>query len=675
MDKAIKIILLLFTLTVHHAFGQSQEELQKHSDSRYRQLLLLEDPEQKAKALFDLSFFWSDYDSTKALGYIQQAEKLLGARSRTRYYKGLSHFYRAAVFFDTDIKRAKQLYLQAEEQLKRAENRHGTEALRHRARLWGSYGALLQREGEPQEYVDILIKKVIPMAIKLRDSTLLGNNYQNVAMALMNLKAYTQAEKYYENGLSLLQGRKESEEQLFTLTVNAARNAMFLRNPIKAKFFLDKAGRLATQLRSSSYLPIYHSVAGSYWAERRELAKADLHFNQALAAADQQQNSDMAATILFDQSTALQAAGNYRAAIKKLLDLLPYVQNRKSLANKQLVYYNLATSAAKLKRYDQAVKWYEAHKALTDSLFADKRSAEITALEKRYQTAEKERAILQLKAHSEQQQLSLQRTRLWTGVLLLSTIVLLLLASTWYAALKHKRKLAAQRELFLQEELKNRQQQQKLQLYNAMLEGQEKERSRIARDLHDGLGGMLASTKLKLSSVASNLMDGRPQETSADLQPIIAQLDHSVDALRRIARNMMPESLIYMGLENALRDLCNGMSQPALEIDFHSSNFRKDYPQTFQIAVYRIMQELLSNAVRHSGAAQVWVQCTEAEGKFHLSVEDNGQGFDPKVKLSSGAGLGFANIRNRVDILNGEFEVDAAIGKGASFHIQLDLHE
>ena len=87
------------------------------------------------------------------------------------------------------------------------------------------------------------------------------------------------------------------------------------------------------------------------------------------------------------------------------------------------------------------------------------------------------------------------------------------------------------------------------------------------------------------------------------------------------------------------------------------------------------MQELLTNAIKHSSATQVWVQCTEADEKFHINVEDNGKGFDPQLVLSESAGIGFANIQNRVELLNGQFEIDAALGKGASFHIQLDLHE
>jgi len=123
---------------------------------------------------------------------------------------------------------------------------------------------------------------------------------------------------------------------------------------------------------------------------------------------------------------------------------------------------------------------------------------------------------------------------------------------------------------------------------------------------------------------------------------------------------MMPESLLYMGLEVALRNLCNAGSYDGIQFDFQASHLPKDYPQASLIAVYRILQELLTNAVKHSGASQAWVQCTEAEDKFRINVENNGNGFDPEKNLFVKDEIGISNIRNRVEILNTQLEIDAA---------------
>ncbi|RZF62698.1 ATP-binding protein [Sphingobacterium corticibacterium] len=675
MTHKLGLFILYWLFIITSGFSQSKEELKHYSDSLYRQLQQIGDHETKAQALFDLSFFWSDYDTTQALSYIREAENVLGRTGSSGYYQGLKSFYRAAVYFEADPAKAKQKYMEAEGSLKDVGEEKRAEASRYRARLWGSYGALLQREGKAHEYVEILIEKVIPLAKSIGDSSLLGNNYQNVAMNLMNLGDYEKADDYYNKALQLLKGKKKALEERFTLFINAARNALLHKNYRKSGECIDSAAVLAVQIPNSSYIPIYHAVSGSHWAAIKNYEKAHAHFESGLSAAKMQNNDDLVATLLFDQFAAYQANNQYAPAKKKLLEVLPYVRQKSSLRNKQMVYYNLATTATELRQYQEAVKWYEAYKNVSDTLFSDKSQEQIHELEKKYQTAEKEKAFLQIKTENQKQQLSLQNTRMLAGVLLLTSIILGVVSYIWYNALKNKKKLAAQKELLLQEELKNHRQQEKLNLYHAMLQGQERERSRIARDLHDGLGGMLASVKLKLSAVATNVDKQEiNKESHMELYTIINQLDHSVNELRRVARNMMPESLLYMGLEAALKDLCNAMSNAELKIDFQTSNLNDNYPQPFQIAVYRIVQELLTNAVKHSGASQVWVQCREEDGKFFISVEDNGRGFDAKNDLFEKEGIGISNIRNRVEILNGQFDIDATLGRGASFHIQLDIY-
>ncbi|WP_185218038.1 sensor histidine kinase [Sphingobacterium mizutaii] len=675
MTQKLGLLLFYWLFFFTQGASQSKEELNQHSDTLFRKLQQIKNHEEKALALFDLSFFWSDYDTIKAFSLIRDAEKVLGKTGNSMYYRGIKNFYRAAVYFESDPDKAKQNYLEAEKFLIMVKAEKRTEASRYRARLWGSYGALLQREGKAHEYVEILLERAIPLAKDIRDSSLIGNNFQNVAMNLMNMGDYEKADEYYEKAMQFLKGKKEGLEVRFTLFINISRNALLYKNYNKSGEFLDSATLLAAQLPHSSYIPIYHSVSGSHWAATKNYEKAHAHFESGLAAAKILNNDDLVATLLFDQFETYKTSNQYRSAKKKLLEILPYVRQRSSLRNKQMIYYNLATTATELRQYQEAVQWYDSYKKVSDTLFTDKNQEYIHELEKKFQTAEKEKAFLKIRTENQKKQLSLQNTRMLAGLLLLTSIILGVASYIWYNALKSKKKLSAQKELLLEKELKNHRQQEKLNLFHAMLQGQERERSRIARDLHDGLGGMLASVKLKLSSVVATAdIQENIKDSSMELYTIINQLDHSVNELRRVARNMMPESLLYMGLKAALKDLCNSICSAELKVDFQLSNLKDNYPQPFQIAVYRIVQELLTNAVKHSGASQVWVQCSHDEGKFFISVEDNGQGFDAKNDLFEKDGIGISNIRNRVEILNGQLEIDTAAGRGASFHIQLDIY-
>ncbi|WP_437918797.1 tetratricopeptide repeat-containing sensor histidine kinase [Sphingobacterium sp. LRF_L2] len=670
--RIFHFIVLYFLVLSTHAYGQTESQLSHYSDSLYKAAKQIGNREDKAVALLDLSFFWSDHDSSKAFHYIAEAENLLKEKRQAVYYQGLIAFYRASVYFDKEPNKAKDLYMEADRLLEDVKTDQIPKAYRYRARLWGSYGALLQREGKAHEYVEILLDKVIPLAQQAKDSTLLGNNYQNVAINLMNLQEYDKANQYYDKALDLLRNKNNASEEKLTLYVNAARNALYDKDYHRSKRMLDAAAFTATVVPNSAYMPNYHTVAGSYHAAMKNFAKAEEHFSEGLAFAKKINNDASIAALLYDQFKAYQQNKRQQEAKNKLLELLPYIEKSASFANKQMVYHDLATTATELNQYKEAIHWYEAYKDVSDSLFADHNRTYILELEQKYQNTEKEKELLQIKSQHQEQSIALQKSRTLTMVAIAVCILLFLIGFGWYYTQKNKKKILAQKELLLKEELKSHQQETKLNLYNAMLQGEERERIRVARDLHDGLGGMLANVKMKLSAVTDALKGNRVDaSTISNLQSIIQQHDRSVNELRRISRNLMPDTLLYRGLRDALQDLCKGLTQPAVMIDFHSAALKENYPHPLMIAVYRIVQELLTNALKHSEAAQIWVQCAEEGDVLYLSVEDNGKGFVAGIQGDENSGMGLENIRNRVALLNGFFEIDSNPGKGSSFHIQI----
>lgn len=207
-------------------------------------------------------------------------------------------------------------------------------------------------------------------------------------------------------------------------------------------------------------------------------------------------------------------------------------------------------------------------------------------------------------------------------------------------------------------QLKKVEQEQELKLIQALLDGEERERLRVARDLHDGLGGALAGIKLKLS-----------HDPAVD-EKVVAQLESSISELRRIARNLMPERLMQSGLETALKDLCASFANPKLEIEFQANGISQDIPLTTQVNIYRIIQELLANSVKHSGATKIIVQCIQEGKQFLVTVEDNGKGFSVTDPQHSN-GLGLNNIHNRVKNLRGSMDIVSEIDEGTSVNIEL----
>ena len=151
-------------------------------------------------------------------------------------------------------------------------------------------------------------------------------------------------------------------------------------------------------------------------------------------------------------------------------------------------------------------------------------------------------------------------------------------------------------------------------------------------------------------------------------------LDSSIQEMRRVAHNMMPETLVKFGLDAALKDFCNDISQSgALQVTYQSIGMNvSDISQTTTITIYRIVQELINNTMKHAVATSAIVQLEKANGEITLTVEDDGKGFNPAI-LQQSLGIGWSNIQSRVDFLKGKLDVKSGEGKGTSVLIEVNV--
>ncbi len=242
----------------------------------------------------------------------------------------------------------------------------------------------------------------------------------------------------------------------------------------------------------------------------------------------------------------------------------------------------------------------------------------------------------------------------------------MLAAAFLYYAFQQRSNALRQKQQLHDLELDRIGQEHRMTVLSAMLEGQEQERTRLARDLHDGLGGLLSGVKIELSALHQPAI-ASPQQTV--VHKTLGHLDNAVEELRRIARSMMPEVLLNYGLGEAVRDYCNGLMKSGIPVSCQVFNYRNDMPHNRQVTLYRIMQELVNNAVKHASASQILVQLQQRDDRMFLVVEDDGKGFDAaQLKALKGAGL--ANIQSRVEMLRGKMEVESAKGTGSTFTIE-----
>ena len=204
---------------------------------------------------------------------------------------------------------------------------------------------------------------------------------------------------------------------------------------------------------------------------------------------------------------------------------------------------------------------------------------------------------------------------------------------------------------------------------NSILKGQEEERSRMAKDLHDGVGGLLSGIKLNLSSMKGNLII---HENDARLfNKSILQLDNAIAEMRRVAHNMMPEALIKFGISEAIQDFCDDINESnTIKLKFIPINLQGPLEKSTEVILFRIAQELCNNAIKHAGAKNIFIQLSQHQKGLSLVVEDDGKGFDTG-QMHKGAGL--KNVQSRIEYLRGNWDIKSEPGSGTSVNIEIPL--
>ncbi|GIV33307.1 MAG: hypothetical protein KatS3mg031_0842 [Chitinophagales bacterium] len=212
--------------------------------------------------------------------------------------------------------------------------------------------------------------------------------------------------------------------------------------------------------------------------------------------------------------------------------------------------------------------------------------------------------------------------------------------------------------------------QTQFRIMKALVSGQDYERRRIAEDLHDSLGQKLSAIKLSVENISS-----RNGLKHSELNRLSALLNEAIEEVRNISHNLIPAGLHEFGIKNTLHNLCHRLqSTTGMHINFQAYGLKKPLDKTIELAIYRIAQELINNAMKHAQANEISVQLFGRSKQLILTVEDDGIGFDKKV-LNSDKSFGLQSIASRTMALSGNFEIDTHPGKGTIASIQIPLHQ
>ncbi|MGW8121080.1 tetratricopeptide repeat-containing sensor histidine kinase [Roseivirga echinicomitans] len=414
-----------------------------------------------------------------------------------------------------------------------------------------------------------------------------------------------------------------------------------------ALIYLEKAVRLKERINflgniGSSYM----SIAGVYW-ENEDFDKASLAYDKALKYYRNVNDSLRISELYLQLAKVALKQENYKEASTQVNKALTMANAVKAREVRRESLELMAHISANSNEYKSAYGFLNQYVALNDSLMNQNNLENLNYLREEFQTKEKEQQIALQEAQLGEQYLKLQRNRLLLiGLVLIAILFLTVIFLTKNRAKKNEQLILQEAQLKLRDaEL------------NAVINSQEKERNRFARDLHDGFGQLISVLKLNLSSL--NDKDAQyPEKRLEVFKNGESVINDMYAELRSICFDLMPQTLVKKGLTIALKEFGDRISQSkkvVCEVIVFSNKER--LPELVEISLFRICQEWVNNVMKYAEASHITIQLTRDETELTLTVEDDGKGFDAE-RFYSGTGNGWKNIQTRLNLIKGEFDLD-----------------
>ncbi len=488
--------------------------------------------------------------------------------------------------------------------------------------------------------------------------------YSNLSITYGTINKYDEALYYSKKGLD--RARKGNDKVYLMNALYAhGGNLVNAKKGDKGLILLDSAKLLATELNNLYFIYSSDFMKAMYYYNNRQYKKAIEHYTTCLEFARKYNSTPDIGNNFLNISANEAELKQPRLAAAHLDSAAKYLDLKAPSISKQEYYKNYAEVYKQMGNFAKAFAFQDSSASIKEQLYQADNVKQIEFRQARYNYENRQHEINQLEAEKTIQQLSIRNKNTINTLLIAGIITLLLISLLAYRNYRQKQKIQQQRISELETE-------KQLEAAEGVLKGEEQERTRLAKDLHDGLGGMLSGIKYSFTTMKGNLV--MTPENHQAFERSMDMLDSSIREMRRVAHNMMPEALVRFGLDTALNDFCNDINQSgALKINYQSIGLEGVIiDQTISITLYRIVQELINNTMKHSGAVSAIVQLTKSNEQLSITVEDDGKGFDTGI-LKTNKGIGWVNIQNRVEFLKGKLDIRSNEGEGTSVQIELNM--
>ncbi|MEQ9101884.1 MAG: tetratricopeptide repeat protein [Imperialibacter sp.] len=528
--------------------------------------------------------------------------------------------------------------------------------------------------GKKKESLEFYIKSA-----ELRKKFGTSSDYATALYALGNsyyeLADYAKCESYYLQALSFFEQDKDTS-RLADMYFNMG-NLLNVKNELDRSLdFYEKSLIYYESLGDEYMFPRIWGTIGRNFYNRGDMSKAKTYFLKAEKGFEEFEDK-----FNYCHNQALLSRTEYN--LENYDVALIYAEKVNQLANEigalrysmeaqllfKLIYLakgDFEMAFASLDRYDD----------LSDSLYSLEKEKTIKELTIKYETELKEQEIEKLSSEKELQEKEILLATTEKNAYMIAVVFAIALALAILAFFTQRQKAIQLRsEKALSErntQINTLLREQEVSTLNALLEGQEKERLRIAEELHDRLGSLLSAIKLNFNGWIGkrDLSQDEVEDYSAKTSGL---LDEAVTEVRRVSHNLSTGQVSRYGLVGSMEDLAATVNRSdSIKMKVLHFNLGERLPIELETGIYRIVQEMLANVLKHANAKEFTVQLSKTDNSVILTAEDDGKGFDYKEARKRG-GIGLHNIDNRVKKFGGQFSVDSSPGKGTIFTFEFPL--
>ncbi len=602
--------------------------------------------EKKAMVSLQLSKIYERNDLARGKHFAQMALKTSNDSIKSEAYNQLGRTY----FYSNQLDSAETYFQHSISTLKMANLDQLISAIRI------SLGAVQLRKGSYKEAIQTLISSATFFE-EQQDSLNMGKCYSNISSAFGELDNHLKAIEYGKKALEIFNSKHIVQYQIITLP-NLAGHLVKVGDTLAAKKYFLQAEQLALQIKDQfSLARIYNNLGNIY--SKNDYESAEHYFMKALSLREDSKYLDGIGTLYNNLGYLYMSQGTYPKAVPFLEKALEHTDG----TARTIILNNLSETQEKLGNHERALAYERLKFALNDSLLKNENQKTISEISTKYEMGKKEKEILNLQNFNLKTDLKWRQNRNLLIAALGLLGITILSGSLFLKNARRKQIIAEQQQEIEHQKVDQLLRDQEMIGLDAMIEGQEKERQRISQDLHDNLGGKLSALKLYVQEL---------EKIDAVLyQKVKELLDDSYDDVRNIAYEKNSRVMVDKGLIPAIKLVANRiMGTKKLNIEVINIDLKRKIKNFIELQLFRIIQELLNNTVKHAQAENIIIQLSEDEEQLNLIFEDDGIGFVPKQIHN---GLGFSNIESRLQKINGTFTIDSSPGNGTTIIINVPI--